>query len=256
MLREFFGYGGYTREPEGYFSWQHILFVTSLMALMIALAVILGLKNRKKDEKTKNRVIIASAIAIDAVEIIKIAVILTRTGSWEPLKRLLPLFLCSIMLIALPLAAFSRGRLKEASLDFVFIFGLLTAFLGTYGAGQNYSCYPVLSLDNVASGLTHAISGFASLYIAVSGMASMKKKNIPVTFAITVAFCAAAYVANVTLDYNYMFLMRGDGTPYDIFYNLVNGSPVLYPLTVVGLFLVYIVAFYLVYYLCRKKKNG
>ena len=256
MLREFFGYGGYTREPEGYFSWQHILFVTSLMAVMIALAVILGLKNRKKDEKTKNRVLIASAIAIDAVEIIKIAVILTRTGSWEPLKRLLPLFLCSIMLIALPLAAFSRGRLKEASLDFVFIFGLLTAFLGTYGAGQNYSCYPVLSLDNVASGLTHAISGFASLYIAVSGMASMKKKNIPVTFAITAAFCAAAYVANVTLDYNYMFLMRGDGTPYDIFYNLVNGSPVLYPLTVVGLFLVYIVAFYLVYYLCRKKKNG
>ncbi|MBR6426350.1 MAG: YwaF family protein [Clostridia bacterium] len=256
MLREFFGYGGYTREPEGYFSWQHILFVTSLMALMIALAVILGLKNRKKDEKTKNRVLIASAIAIDAVEIIKIAVILTRTGSWEPLKRLLPLFLCSIMLIALPLAAFSRGRLKEASLDFVFIFGLLTAFLGTYGAGQNYSCYPVLSLDNVASGLTHAISGFASLYIAVSGMASMKKKNIPVAFAITVAFCAAAYAANVTLDYNYMFLMRGDGTPYDIFYNLVNGSPVLYPLTVVGLFLVYIVAFYLVYYLCRKKKNG
>lgn len=256
MLREFFGYGGYTREPEGYFSWQHILFVTSLMALMIALAVILGLKNRKKDEKTKNRVLIASAIAIDAVEIIKIAVILTRTGSWEPLKRLLPLFLCSIMLIALPLAAFSRGRLKEASLDFVFIFGLLTAFLGTYGAGQNYSCYPVLSLDNVASGLTHAISGFASLYIAVSGMASMKKKNIPVTFAITVAFCAAAYVANITLDYNYMFLMRGDGTPYDIFYNLVNGSPVLYPLIVVGLFLVYIVAFYLVYYLCRKKKNG
>ena len=53
-----------------------------------------------------------------------------------------------------------------------------------------------------------------------------------------------------------MFLMRGDGTPYDIFYNLVNGSPVLYPLTVVGLFLVYIVAVYLVYYLCRKKKNG
>ena len=114
----------------------------------------------------------------------------------------------------------------------------------------------MLSLDNVASGLTHAISGFASLYIAVSGMASMKKKNIPVTFAITIAFCAAAYVANITLDYNYMFLMRGDGTPYDIFYNLVNGNPVLYPLTVVGLFLVYIVAFYLVYYLCRKKKNG
>ena len=256
MLREFFGYGGYTREPEGYFSWQHILFVSSLMAVMIFLAILLGLRNRHRNEKIKNRVLIVSAIAIDAIEIIKIAVILTRSGSWAPLKNLLPLFLCSLMLIALPLAAFSRGRLKEASLDFVFIFGLMTAFLGTYGAGQNYSCYPVLSLDNVASGLTHAISGFASLYIAVAGMASMKKKNIPVTFAITIAFCAAAYVANITLDYNYMFLMRGDGTPYDIFYNLVNGNPVLYPLIVVGLFLVYIVAFYFIYYLCTKKKRS
>ena len=255
MLREFFGYGGYTREPEGYFSWQHILFVTSLMAVMIALAIIFGLRNRHKEEKIKNRVIIASAILIDAIEIIKIVVILTRTGSWEPIKHLLPLFLCSIMLIALPLAAFSHGRLKEASLDFVFIFGLLTAFLGTYGAGQNYGCYPVLSIDNVASGLTHAISGFASLYIIIAGMASMKKRNIPVTFAITIAFCAAAYIANITLDYNYMFLMRGDGTPYDIFYNLVGGSPVLYPLIVVGLFLVYIVIFYYVYYLIKGKKD-
>ena len=27
------------------------------------------------------------------------------------------------------------------------------------------------------------------------------------------------YIANVLLDYNYIFLMRGDGTPYDIVYN-------------------------------------
>ena len=96
----------------------------------------------------------------------------------------LPLFLCSIQLIAIPLAAFSKGRIKGAALDFVFIFGLLGALLGTYGAGNNYSVYPVLSIDNVASGITHSISGFASLYIAISGMVSMKKKDIPITFAI------------------------------------------------------------------------
>ncbi len=71
----------------------------------------------------------------------------------------LPLFLCSIQLIALPLAAFSKGRVKDASLDFVSIFGVLGMILGTYGAGNNYSAYPVLSFDNVVSGVTHAISG-------------------------------------------------------------------------------------------------
>ena len=168
---------------------------------------------------------------------------------------MLPLFLCSIQLITIPLAAFSKGRVKEAALDFVFIFGILGAVLGTYGAGQNYGCYPVLSFDNVVSGITHSISGFASLYIAISGMASMKKKNIPITFAILFSFCIAAFGANAILDYNYMFLRRGDGTPYDIFFNLVNGNQILYPMVVVLLFVVYIIVFHCIFNYFKNKIN-
>ena len=35
-MREFFGFGGYQRTPEGYMSWQHLVFVTSLMVIMVA----------------------------------------------------------------------------------------------------------------------------------------------------------------------------------------------------------------------------
>ena len=64
-------------------------------------------------------------------------------------------------------------------------------------------------------------------------MASMKKINISITSGILCGFCVTAYVANMFVDCNYMFLSRGDGTPYDIVYNLVNGNPVIYPLLVV-----------------------
>ena len=255
-MKEFFGFGGYTREPEGYLSWQHLLFVTSLMVIMVALAVLLGRKNKNKDERVKNRVLIVSALLIDSVEIFKIVMVSIANSDPMRWKYELPLFLCSIQLIAIPLAAFSKGRIKGAALDFVFIFGLLGAVMGTYAAGNNYAAYPVLSIDNVASGITHAISGFASLYIAVSGMASMKKKDIPITFLILSCFCIGAYVANVTIDYNYMFLMRGDGTPYEILFSLVGGNAVLYPLSVVALFLIYIVAFYGVFYLLKSKKTA
>ena len=167
----------------------------------------------------------------------------------------LPLFLCSIQLITIPLAALTRGRVKEASLDFVLIFGLLGAVLGTDGAGQNYACYPVLSFDNVVSAITHAISGFSALYIAISGMSSLKKRNIPITFLILLGFCGAAYVANVTLNYNYMFLMRGDGTPYDVLMNVVGGNQTAYTIGVVVLFLFYIVLFYSAYYLINRKRK-
>ena len=255
-MREFFGFGGYQRTPEGYLSWQHLTFVTTLMVIMTVLAVTLGRRNRSKSLEKKNRVMIWAAILIDGIELFKIVMMCFTTG--DPMHWLnnLPLFLCSIQLITIPLAAFSKGRVQEAALDFVCIFGLLGAVLGTYGAGQNYAAYPVLSLDNVASGLTHSISGFAALYILISGMASMKKKNIPITFTILLCFCVAAYIANLCLDYNYMFLMAGDGTPYDIAYNLVGGHKVAYPLLVVALFLVYIVVYQLGYHLATGKKSA
>ncbi len=253
-MKEFFGFGGYVREPEGYMSWQHLTFVSSLMVIMILFSIVLGLRNRHKDLAVKNKVLIFSAILIDACELFKIVLLCFRSNDpWDWLYSL-PLFLCSIQLIAIPLAAFSRGKLKEAALDFVFIFGILGAVLGTYGAGQNYACYPVLSFDNVISGVTHTISGFASLYIVISGMESMKKKNVPITFGILLSFCIMALFANWALDYNYMFLRRGDGTPYDILYNLVGGNPILYPILVVLLFFLYIVVFHFVYHFF--KRNG
>lgn len=255
-MKEFFGFGGYERTPEGWFSWQHIVFVTSLMAVMTVLAVILGRKNRHEPESVKNRVLVWAAILIDAFEILKLIILCSRENSASPLLINLPLFLCSIQLITIPLAAFSKGRVKEAALDFVFIFGILGALLGTYGAGQNYGAYPVLSFDNVVSGVTHSISGFASLYICISGMTSMKRRNIPITYAILLFFCAAAYIADKLIPYNYMFLIRGDGTPYDILYNLVGGSPVLYPIGVVVLFLIYIAAFYGIFYPIKNRRRA
>ena len=253
-MKEFLGFGGYARTPEGYLSWQHLAFVTGLMVIMVAAAWLLGRKNRLCREDVKNKVLIWSAFLIDGIELFKIVVMCLRGA--DPMGWLynLPLFLCSIQLITIPMAAFCKGRIREASMDFVMIFGVLGAVLGTYGAGQNYGSYPVLSLDNVASGITHSISGFCALYIAFSGLVSMKRKNIGICFGILVGFCVMAYAANCLLDYNYMFLRAGDGTPYDILYNLLGGHPVLYPAGVVGLFLVYISLFYTVYFLVARKK--
>ena len=254
-MKEFFGIGGYQRPVEGFLSWQHLLFATLLMVAMVGTAVFLGRKNRFREDHRKNRVLKWTSFLINGFELFKICILCYRSHSWSPWLYNLPLFLCSIQLLAIPLAAFARGRVKEAALDFVCIFGIVGAVLGVYGAGQNYNAYPILAFDNVVSGITHSLSGFASLYIMISGMASLKTKSIPLTVSILLCFCAAAYAANLLVDYNYMFLMSGDGTPYDILYNLTGGSPVLYPLGVVGLFLLYIAGFYGVRIGIRNRKE-
>lgn len=257
-MKEFFGIGGYQRPAEGYMSWQHLVFVTSLMVIMTALAVFLGLRQKKLGEKAKNKVMVITAIVLILVEAFKYSVLGIKAGmendpEWWTVN--LPLFLCSIQLFTIPLAAFAKGRVKEASMDFVMIFGILGAILGTYAAAQNYDCYPVLSFNNVISGLTHTIAGFASLYVMISGLGRLKWKNMWITFAILFSVCAMALGANAWLDYNYMFLRRGDGTPYDILYNLVGGNEILYPMGVIGLFLIYITGFYVVHILIAKRKQ-
>lgn len=255
MIEEFFGIGETRRPAEGYLSWQHLVFVSALMVIMIAAAVALGVRNRHKDERTKNRVLIVTAVLADVIELCYIVFLCFREQNPMKWTQCLPLFLCTIQLITMPVAAFSKGRLREASLDFIVIFGIMGAVFGTYFAGNNYSSYPVLGVENVESGIIHAMAGFAALYILIAGMASMKKKNMFISYAIMTVICAVAYVADVLIPYNYMFLMRGDGTPYDIFYNLVNGNRVLYPLIVLGMFYAYIFVFYLVFRLVKKGRK-
>lgn len=262
MIKEFFGIGGFQRVPEGAYSWQHLTFVGLLLTAMVALAVWLGVRNRKWNFRTQNRVMIWAAVLIDGLELIKIGLscyesTLEGDAWYVGLRTVLPLFLCSIQLIVIPLAAFTRGRLREVAADFVALFGLLGGILGTVGAAQNYNAYPVLSFTNMVSGFTHCIAGFASLYVIITGLATLKRRNIVGTFTLLFAFCGAAMAANHWLDYNYMFLRSHDGTPYQIFYNLVGGHPVWYPFIVILLFVVYMSFFYAIALLIQgvRKEN-
>ena len=79
-MKEFFGFGGYQRAAEGFLSWQHLAFVTSLMVIMVGLAVFLGKRNHDRSDKVKNRVLIAAALLI-AILLLRGRVIGTVKGA-------------------------------------------------------------------------------------------------------------------------------------------------------------------------------
>ena len=156
------------------FSGNHFILI-AISALLIA---VLFLYVRKKDFRFLVSILFYGGMVSEIIKIFYYSYTNEELYGGILPKTDLPFHLCSIQLIAIPMAAFCKGRVREACLDFVLTFGILGAVFGTVGAVQNYAAYPVLSMDNVVSGITHSISGFASLYIAISGMTSMKEKNI------------------------------------------------------------------------------
>lgn len=259
-MKEFFNEyftGNFTRTAEGYMSWQHILVTVLFVGTAIFLAMTLGKKNKNESLDKKIKVIMVAAILIDAFEIIKLTLYCISGHSIGVLLGNLPLFLCSLQLIALPLAAFSKNRLQESMLDFVLIFGLLGGSVGIAAAVHVYEYYPVIHFHTMVSATTHTISLFASLYIIFSRLVSLKKENIWIVSTVFASFVFIAEMTNILQGgrYNYMFLWRSDGTPFIMFENLFTAPSFLYTMSCIILMSLYLVAFYFISYLIMKKSH-
>jgi len=248
----------FERSPEGYMSWQHLLSVSIVFAIVIFLAIFFGRKNKMKSRKEKLKVVMIAAIVLDGVEILKLIVSVIITNNIAILLGYLPLFLCSIPLIVLPVAAFSKGRIQQASLDFMVMFGLLGGMLGTYLAGNIYSIFPVLHFYTLNSLITHMTSAFAAMYIAISGLHSFEKRSILISIGILGFFMIIAQVVNLLdtgYQSNYMFLSSGDGTPFTIIENVFPAYTVGYAVSVALCMWIYLIGFGLIVLNIRKRKK-
>lgn len=260
FFKEFFSWN-FTRSPEGLFSWQHLLMVSTVFFIAVFLAVRLSRKTATADRATKMKIVVIAAIVLDGLELIKLVNYCIITNSLRILLNYLPLFLCSIPLIVLPMAAFTKGRLQQASLDFVMMFGLLGAVLGTYLAGNIYSIFPVLHFDPMISLATHMTSGFSALYIGLSGLGTLEKKNRVTGVVILGVFMALAFVIDqigkvAHFQDNYMFLSRADGTPFFILENIFGSGTALYSISVALTMWIYMGAFYLVAELLFRRRQA
>ena len=246
------------RQPAGLFSPAHLLTVTLTLAIFLTLAVFLA-KKFKGDAKKENLVLLISGIAIVVVQLSKNIWLLCETdnivdcivGNW-------PLYFCDIPIYVIPLAALTKGRFKQWCIDFLAICGLLMGFMGNYFAGNLYPSHAIVSFSVFNALLNHSISAFVALFIWVSGLNKMEKRDIPFSIGILFTFMTIA----LTVDYisipikgsprNFMFFFHGDGTPFTLFHDLVGGNKIAYQIIIYVLQCGYMGLFYVVYYAILK----
>ena len=250
---------GVKRAPAGLFSFQHIFTVTLALAIFLTLAVFLG-KKFKNDPKKQNLVLLITGIVIIAIQLSKNIYLLIGTDNVvDCLIGNAPLYFCDIPIYIVLLAALTKGRFKDGCIDFLAICGLLMGFMGNYFAGNLYPSHAIVSFSVFNALLNHCLSAFASLFIWVSGMNKMEKKNIPLSIGILFFFMTVALIMDYTLKKNFMFFFNGDGTPFTFFHDLVKGNKIAYQVIIYVLQCGYMGLFYLVYYLsmrCAEKRKA
>ena len=260
ILKEYFRWTE-NREPEGFLSWQHLTYATFMVALTVFLAVFLGRKFRNCTPEEKDRVVKVAAVVIVCCELFKIVLISIRAHDPWKFRSMLPLFLCSINLFTIPIAAFCRGKFKEYAQDSVFMYGCLCMLAGSYLAANYFDGSPVLSFDPMMSVTTHCIAGFCSLYLGIAGCIRARLRCFLQSLLLIVGIEGIALLANLwnrgsdgEYESNYMFLSNSAGTPFEIFNTIAGGNQILYTLQVAASYLVYALLFIGVYALILRAK--
>ncbi len=205
------GYSG-----EDLFSIKHILIMTIMFCVMIALCIIF----KKAKEKNITVFLKVLSIFIPLLEISKITwetVWDLKTGSNFDYVGLLPLYTCSIFMFSLPFAAFGKGRAKKYALSFITTLGVPSG-LTNFVYYHILETYPIFTFPATHSMIFHFSMVFTGVFLMVTGyyrptFIDLLYGMIPLwifsVLVIPVNFIIYRY--NIWVDY--MLYMRGAGMP-------------------------------------------
>lgn len=266
---------GMTIEP--YFSKAHIFAVTFFLVHIIVLAIYLGRKY-KNNPKAIEIVLKISAFIMIAMYIFEITdniahqfvikkLTLDTAEGWKTFAGHIinnaPLYLCDFSIFVIPIIAFSKGKVRAIASDFMAIWGIPMGIIGTYLAGNIFGRVPVMSFDGLLAIFLHVIPAGVTVFLYVTKIATLEKKNAFLTTVIFMAFMLFVLLYDNIFGIwykgvNFMFFYSGDGTPFDLFRPYVP-LPV-YQIIVYTLYASYMILFYLAYYgikdsIAKRHKN-
>ncbi len=211
-------------------------------ALFLLLLALAGVLLRGKSERTKKTVLVAACVltllgffvykyflSIDA-EFHEATAAMGGFNWWGEL----PLQLCNINMLLIPIAVLTNRR---ALMSFCFFVGPLGALMALVMPGTGFDGYSILLPRMLGYYGTHFMVVIEALALAVFGLYRPRFRDLPGTIAALLAVSLAVFGVNVLLratglhpKANYFFSMETEGNPVlELFYRFVP-YPYLYEL--------------------------
>jgi hypothetical integral membrane protein (TIGR02206 family) len=226
MIKYFFTYiDGIPKNFQNtLFSPQHFLAISMVVCSWIILTLIF----KDRSEGVKWRFITAVSLLLLLLEIAQM--IWYKSIGHFSYGYTLPLHLCSLMCIILPVMTITRNRLL---MEYSYAMGLVPAFMTLLTPDIYY--YPSLSFIYIQSMLVHGIICFIPIFL-IFGMGFRPDiSKLPKVIGILIGFAVIITPINYFTDGNYFFLKYpAQGSPMEFFADLVGSPWYLLPTLMLG----------------------
>lgn len=231
----------------GMFTTGHLILLSiTIIGIITALHYTMNKKGKEVRDIT-----MYSTIFLWILEIVKIIFNICSGNANNP-NTYIPLYFCSLILYAGLFSSFAKGILKRIG----------DIFLATGGivAGVSFLLVPITSLTNypmwhfisIQSFILHGIMVYIGVLVNITHYIEYNKSDIKYYFVLILALGIIAYIVNLILDTNFMFISKNfPNTPMEIIYNCTGE---FFPLVMIlGQA---ILPFYIIYFIKNKLEKN
>lgn len=196
------------------FSVQHLL----ALGMLVCLGVILVIVFKDRSEAKKWRFVMIISLMLPILEVAQM--LWYKSIGQFSFGYTLPLHLCSLMCVILPIMAISRNQML---MEYSYAMGLAPALM-TLLTPDIYD-YPTFSFIYLQSMLVHGIICFIPIFLILGLDFRPSLKRLPKVVGMLFGFAILITPVNYITDGNYFFLRTPpSGSPIELFASWV-GSP-------------------------------
>ena len=193
-------YDNFTEDDvAGLFSGWHFLFIL-LFICLVGLSLFLC-RNMTRDRVHK--LIFFTAIAMSAVEILKIAI---RIAKGSGVDSWIPLYYCSLFIYAVWLAISKRTWISRTGSAVITMGGILSACLFTLYPSTSLALYPAWHPASLHSFFYHFVMAFVGILVLWKGVFVPQRRDSLCYGVFVAAACFVGYFINEWTGSNCMFL--------------------------------------------------
>ena len=222
------------------------LFCSVFAAFMLVL-IVASLALRKKSERTRQRVLIIASL-VTMAGFFAYKGLLSVDKEYDSVYGFnwwgeLPLHLCNVNMILIPIAVHWK---KRALMSFCFFVGVLGAAMAVFMPGAGFDGYPLWLPRMIGFYGTHFAIMVEGLALVTLGLYWPKFRDLPMTaltlLLIALAACGISLLLRATGLYpkaNYFFSVETEGNAILELFHRWLPSPFLYLLPSFGILVVY-----------------